>query len=131
LPCELTGRLAGPSDQRIGILVGLWQAGSTWYFGVPTEALFGNAAFGGPLIAIAAAMSVVSQCKGVSSGISVVLGAWMIAPPYTFGFSIEDIRLWNYVIVGALAAEIATLTLPSSALAHTIRTVHTTRPSKP
>ena len=48
----------------------------------------------------------VSRARG-ASGLNVVLGCWLIASPWIFGYVVSASAFWNSIVVGALVALLA------------------------
>jgi BON domain/SPW repeat len=108
-------RLTGPT--WINVLLGLWLIASPWVYGV-----FGggvpaawNSIIVGVLIALVAAARLGSeQASGEPlSWINVVLGAWMIASPFIYGYAQAGPFTANSIVVGVIVLFLALVATPA------------------
>lgn len=51
----------------------------------------------------------------ISSGINILIGLWMIASPFIFGYTFASTAMWNSIIFGILIAIIAIIKVTNPA----------------
>jgi hypothetical protein len=86
------------------IVLGAWMVISPFIFGYSgnSAALWNDIIFG--VVVLLLAWARVANPGGVSalSWINAVIGLWLIAVPFVFGFTTNAVALWNNIIAGAL-----------------------------
>jgi hypothetical protein len=84
----------------INFLLGLWLIVSPWVFGfVPGSGSMWNSVLVGILVAVIATIR--QGGAGTISWLNVALGAWMVASPWVFAYTVNGDRTWNSIITGA------------------------------
>lgn len=97
------------SASGINILLGCWLIASPWTFGYTIDAGgFWNSIVAGALIALLAAARFSSPRSPIgSSWLNLLLGLWMIASPWIYGYAANGEAMWNSIVVGAVVAALA------------------------
>ena len=84
----------------VNTLAGIWLIGSGWLYGLPTDGIV-NAIAVGLLIALVAVCRLAAGPGWAwVSWFNAVLGAWMIASPWIYGYADGSAAAWNSAVVG-------------------------------
>ena len=99
----------------INLLAGLWLIASPWIYGFAPPAVpdAWNSIVVGILIAAVAGLRLGGAGGGLA-WINVVLGGWMIASPFVYGYVANGARTANSIIVGVIVLVVALAGLPEA-----------------
>lgn len=110
-----------PHDSRIHILsavnalLGAWLVLAPRIIGAPSRQLAASGFVVGLCVLLLSVTRFLRRHTAVMSWAIVVLGAWTIMSPFVLHRLTGDLRIWNYVIAGALMATIEAVSLTSTA----------------
>jgi SPW repeat len=98
------------SASGINVLLGCWLIASPWVFGYTVNGSgFWNSIAAGALVALLAASRFSSPRSSVgSSWWNLLLGLWIIASPWIYGYVVNGAAMWDCIAVGAAIAVLAT-----------------------
>jgi hypothetical protein len=95
-------------------LLGVWLIISPRLLHTPSPSLATSVTVVGALVLASAAVRFFAGHTVALSWLVLVLGAWTVASPWTFGIVTGDARTWNYIICGILLAGVETYSITSS-----------------
>jgi hypothetical protein len=86
----------------LNLLAGLWLILSPWVSGYADN---GGAVTNSIMVGIVIAILAAARQAGAATGwswVNAILGAWMIAAPFVFDYSLDVAGAWNSIIVGLI-----------------------------
>lgn len=99
----------------INLAAGLWLVASPWIYGGvgPADRMAWNSIIVGIVIAVVAAVRLMAGARAAELGwINVILGAWMIASPFVYGYTGDGARTANSIVVGVIVLIVALAGVP-------------------
>jgi hypothetical protein len=102
----------------ISAALGAWLVIAPAVLGIPAGPFARSGVVAGVLIILFSVIRFLSRHTTVLSCATALAGAWVIMSPWVFSYLTSGFRTGSYVLVGALVAVIAALSLTSSAAKH-------------
>jgi len=114
----------------LNVLAGIWLFFSPWIFNYAVNygALWSSVIVGVIVVALAAMRAFNPENAPAMSWFNFLLGLWVIASPWIFGYALNTSAMWDKVITGAivscLAAISASAGTPATPTSHPISARH-------